>query len=76
MCVKYVYVIKIKYTVSIMACWLNPAIQISEEHLKIEIVLKVRIPVFFSEKLGGLETLGPHFNLVTFGWSLMGASSF
>ena len=31
---------------------------------------------FFSEKLEGLETLGVHFSLVTFDWSLIEASSF
>ena len=32
--------------------------------------------IFFSEKLEGLETLGVHFSLVTFDWSLIEASSF
>ena len=32
--------------------------------------------IFFSEKLEGLETLGVHFSLVTFDWSLTEASSF
>ena len=39
-------------------------------------LLEKGIFFFFSEKLEGLETLGVHFSLVTFDWSLIEASSF